>query len=71
MMTELRMELAEQEQLEAKAEACDELFVFVDNAIGYMYEQGMSKEDVAKYLNTTVKIIDAISIEDAETIIEK
>ena len=69
MKAELMMELAEQRDLETKAEACDVLFTIANNAISYMYEQGMSDEDVAKYLFTTTDIIDAINNEDAEAII--
>lgn len=69
MKAELMMELAEQRELEIKAEACDILFGIANNAIDYMYKQGMSDEDVAKYLFTTTDIIDAINNEDAEAII--
>jgi len=70
MKAELMMEMAEQKELEVKAEACDELFVLLHNAIGFMREQGMSNENIAEYLGTTIDILDAIEEEDAEAIIE-
>ena len=51
-----------------KAKAFDTVFTLLYNAIGFMYEQDMSKEEVAEYLGTTEEILDAIDEEDIDII---
>ena len=68
---ELLMEMEEQREIETKAEACDRLFVLANDVLSFMYENGMSKEEVAEYLGATVDFIYAVEDEDVEAIIEQ
>ena len=60
MKAELMREMAEQKELEMKARLCDELLTLLYNAVGYMYEQGEERSEVAEYLLTTETVLDAI-----------
>ena len=68
MMAELRREMAEQEEIERKANLCDELLTLLYNAVGYMYEQGEDRGEVAAYLLTTETVLDAIDNDDYEVL---
>ena len=70
MMSELRMEMAEQHELEIKAKACDKLLILLNNAICYMEENGEDLISMAKYLGTSVDIIRAIDMEDIDSLVE-
>lgn len=69
-MTELRMEMAEKVANEKKAYVLDEVFTLLNNAIGYMMEQGMELNEVADYLGTTRAVLEAVDVEDYEALYE-
>ena len=64
-------ELLREEQNEIKAKAFETLCTLLNNALCFMYEQGMSKEDCADYIGTTETIIDAVNTEDAYGIVNE
>ena len=68
MMAELRREIAEQNEIERKANLCDELLTLLYNAVGYMYEQGEDRSEAAAYLLTTETVLDAIDNGDYEVL---
>ena len=68
MMSELRQALAETEAVEQKAKAYDTIVTIANNAITFMYEQGMMTEEIAEYLCCSVDTLKAIDEEDYETI---
>ena len=49
-----------------KAEAFDIAIVYLNNALCYLYENGMSKEEIADYIGSDVKTLDDIDNEDYE-----
>lgn len=61
-------EVAEEQERDTKAAACETLVALMNNALHFIYETGMSKEHTAKYLGTTVEMLDAIDIEDFDEI---
>jgi hypothetical protein len=68
MMGDLRQELAEMETIQTKATAAEELCVMLENAIGYMIENGMGEAEVAEHIGCSVNMIAAINDEDYEYI---
>ena len=73
MISELRQQAAEQEELEKKAAACDTMLAMLQNAIGwaeeYAGENSMSKADMAdSFFGTSGEIIDAVKNGDYEAI---
>lgn len=67
-MSELRQQMAEQEEIETKANVVDTIITLLNNAICYMTDNGMSKDEVAEYIGTSTDILDAIDEEDFEKI---
>lgn len=52
-----------------KAESAEILVVLLNNAIEYMKENGMSDKEIANYLGTTRKCIEAVNNEDFYSIV--
>ena len=46
----------------------NKMLVLLNNAIGFMYEQGMTETEIADYLITNVDMLKAIYVGDYETI---
>lgn len=46
----------------------NKMLVLLNNAIGFMYEQGMTETEIADYLITNVDMLKAIEVGDYETI---
>lgn len=51
---------------ELKAKAFDITVTYLNNALCYLYENGMSKEEVADYIGSDVETLDDIYNEDYE-----
>ena len=71
MYGELLREAYELQENEKKADVLDRVLVVLDNAIGYMLEDNMSREEVAEYLGIDVEVLGAIEDEDIEVLSEK
>ena len=71
MYGELLREAYELQENEKKADVLDRVLVVLDNAIGYMLEDNMSREEVAEYLGIDVEALGAIEDEDIDVLSEK
>lgn len=71
MCGELLREAYELQENEKKADVLDRVLVVLDNAIGYMLEGNMSREEVAEYLGIDVEVLGAIEDEDIDVLSEK
>lgn len=71
MCGELLREAYELQENEKKADVLDRVLVVLDNAIGYMLEGNMSREEVAEYLGIDVEVLGAIKDEDIDVLSEK
>lgn len=71
MCGELLREAYELQENEKKADVLDRVLVVLDNAIGYMFEDNMSREEVAEYLGVDVEALGAIEDEDIDVLSEK
>ena len=71
MCGELLREAYELQENEKKADVLDRVLVVLDNAIGYMFEGNMSREEVAEYLGIDVEVLGAIEDEDIDVLSEK
>lgn len=71
MYGELLREAYELQENEKKADVLDRVLVVLDNAIGYMLEGNMSREEVAEYLGIDVEALGAIEDEDIDVLSEK
>lgn len=70
MKAELYREMIEEQMNEKKAYVLDEVMTLLNNAIGYMMEQGLTPDEVADYLGTTKDVLGAIDSEDYEELYE-
>jgi hypothetical protein len=64
----MKAEIMREIVMENKAEAFSPLCTITQNALTYMYEQGMSKEEVADYVGCDVNVLDAIDNYDYDII---
>ena len=71
MKAELTEQLAEERDRDTKASAAETLCILLNNALCYMYENGMTDHEAAKYLNTNVEVLNAVDNEDYEEIVKK
>lgn len=71
MYGELLREAYELQENEKKADVLERVLVVLDNAIGYMLEDNMSREEVAEYLGIDVEVLGAIEDEDIDLLSEK
>ena len=71
MYGELLREAYELQENEKKADVLDRVLVVLDNAIGYMLEGNMSREEVAEYLGIDVEALGAIEDGDIDVLSEK
>ena len=71
MYGELLREAYELQENEKKADVLDRVLVVLDNAIGYMLEGNMSREEVAEYLGIDVEVLGAIEDEDINVLSKK
>ena len=71
MYGELLEEAHELQENKKKADVLDRVLVVLDNAIGYMLESNMSREEVAEYLGIDVEALGAIEDEDIDVLSEK
>ena len=71
MYGELLREAYELQENEKKADVLDRVLVVLDNAIGYMLEGNMSREEVAEYLGIDVEALGAIEDENIDVLSEK
>ena len=71
MYGELLREAYELQENEKKADVLDRVLVVLDNAIGYMLEDNMSREEVAEYLGIDVEALGAIEDENIDVLSEK
>lgn len=67
MKADLMRKMAEEQERDTKAEACEVLVAIAGNAIQHMLKQ-MPKEDVASVLGISTDMINAIDIEDFDMI---
>ena len=71
MYGELLREAYELQENEKKADVLDRVLVVLNNAIGYMLEDNMSREEVAEYLGIDVEALGAIEDENIDVLSEK
>ena len=71
MYGELLREAYELQENEKKADVLDRVLVVLNNAIGYMLEDNMSREEVAEYLGIDVEVLGAIEDEDINVLSKK
>ena len=71
MYGELLREAYELQENEKKADVLDRVLVVLDNAIGYMLEGNMSREEVAEYLGIDVEALGAIEDENIDVLSKK
>lgn len=71
MYGELLREACELQENEKRADVLERVLVVLDNAIGYMLEGNMSREEVAEYLGIDVEVLGAIEDEDIDVLSEK
>jgi len=71
MMSELKQQMAEEQDAIEKAGCAETLCTLLNNSICFMIEQGMSIDEIAEYLGCSSKMIDLISDDDFEAMFKE
>ena len=71
MMSELRQEIAEKEEMEIRSRASEILCTLLHNAICYMTDNHMTQTEIAEYLGCSYEMLDNVEVEDYEAIVKE